>query len=195
MNLLSIFSSAGRHTLSFSCLQTVFTKISSNGRVRNTFWSNFLSMFCFIIVGGASSLFFMLSTTSAPILKALYSPYLDHFSLDEVNTVASVAESVCALLGLIFIYKFMPSQKVSLGNAVRACCLFLFFFLVGRVLLIKPDTATYRSMNEGVYGGFIGFIMIMVSIYYLSNAFLFSAQYAIYLEESERQMALARRHK
>jgi membrane protein len=169
----------------FTCLHTVFSKISVRGAKRNAFISGVVCLICFIMVGGASTLFFMLFTTSAPLLKSLYSPYLDKFNLAAINYLASAIALFCVLSSVTFIYKFMPTQKVDLRFALKGSLLFMGLFLSGR-LAYQVYSIYYRSMNQSVYGSFVGFILVVVWIYYLSYIFLFSAQYAIYLEEKRR---------
>ena len=102
-----------------------------------------------------------------------------------VGYLATSGALACAFSSLIFLFKFMPTQTISLHYAVRSSFLFMALFLGGREVF-QVYASYYRVMNQNVYGGFLGFIMVTVWIYYLSHSFLFAAQYAIYMEEKNR---------
>jgi uncharacterized BrkB/YihY/UPF0761 family membrane protein len=171
----------------FTCLTTVFSKMSVSGGQRNAFWSNIVSLLCFAFIGISSTLFFVIFTTDASTLKLLYSPVLDRFDIEQISYLASIFSIACVVSSITFIYKFMPTQKVGVGHALRGSLLFLSLFLAGRAGY-QIYAHYFWLANMSIYGGFLRFIVIVIWIYYLSNSFLFSAQYAIYLEEKERNL-------
>ncbi len=169
----------------FVCLHTVFAKISTKGSNRNFFFANLMSVICFLIVASACTLFLLISTTSPEALQTLVGQYQIAGMSLSIRMVRYMAYAV-ALTGVIFsittIYKLMPTQKIKIRNAFRASLLFVGIFLAGRASY-QLYVAFFKIMNENVYGALLHFLVILIWIYFLSSAFLFSAQYAIFLEE------------
>ncbi len=170
----------------FVCLHTVFAKLSTRGGVRNFFLSNFMAVLCFLVVSGACTLFLLLSTTNAEALQALVGIYINGMSVRMVRYLAYVIALGGVIASITAIYKIMPVQKIKLRNAFRASLLFVTIFLAGRVTY-QLYVGFFKFMNENVYGALLHFLVVLIWIYFLSSAFLFSAQYAIYLEDKNQK--------
>jgi len=166
----------------FVCLQTVFSKMSTKGGERNFLFSNLMSVVCFLVVFGACTLFLLLSTTNAETLQSLIGPYVDGVSLRMVRYLAYLISLAGVIVSITSIYKLMPTQKIKIRNAFRASVLFVTIFLAGRVTY-QMYVSFFKMMNGNVYGALLHFLVVLIWIYFLSSAFLFSAQYAIYLED------------
>ena len=171
----------------FTCLHAVFAKISVRGKDRNVFFSNLVALLSFITVCGASTAFLILSTTSAETLKTIFGEYLARVPLIGIRGLAVGSSLGCVIGAITLIYKLMPTQKISVTHAFRGSLLFIGFFMIGRATY-QLYINVYSVMNANVYGAFMSFMIVTIWIYYLSMIFLFSAQYAIYLEEKSKPL-------
>jgi membrane protein len=166
----------------FSCLHIAFTNISARGNVRNAVWTHVVSLLAFLIVTGSSTIFLMASTIDPYILKKIFHEYLGNYQAFEIKIIAGVFAFATITTSLTFIYKLMPTQKIAWINAFCGSLLFLVLFFLGRATYHLYVTY-YRFISEGTFGPFFTFIMVIVWIYFVSRIFLFSAQYAVYLQE------------
>jgi membrane protein len=169
----------------FGVLHHAFDQMSVRGKDRNTFWTNFVSLLCFLVVTGASSILLVLSTVDISVLKVVFREYLAGWDPLSLKLIGGVLGTMCVIASITFVYKLMPTQKIRLIHAIRGSVLFLTMFFLGR-MAYSLYVLYYKYVNEGVYGPFSTFIMVVAWIYFLARIFLFSGQYTIYLEEKER---------
>ncbi len=167
----------------FTCLHSVFGKMS-RGAGRSVFWSNVVSVGCFV-VGMASSTGFLFLSTNPGFLREVSSGSLEKVPLSEMRILASMISLTLVLASITYVFKFMPNQKVRLAHAFRGSVLFITLFMVGRATY-HGYLVYYRYMNEDTFGTFFTILVVIGWIYYLARIFLFSAQYALFLEEKYR---------
>lgn len=167
----------------FLGLHRVFEKISERGENRTPVLATLTAMVCFSIVSISSSLFIILTTADSAHLQELLRTM--HIVMTEAQIVysAPLVALFLVLGSLTAIFKLMPTQDIETRFAFKAAILFLLLFLVGRVTY-AICLGFYRHMNERLYGGFFSSMVVLVWILYLSSAFLYSAQFSIYLEEN-----------
>jgi membrane protein len=170
----------------FTSLHSVFENISASGKTRNFFWANFVSLLCFGVVFGGCSLFLFLTTTEATTLRTFLGTTMEHVDLPFIRWGASTLSLFCVIGSISIVYKVLPTRPIRWIFALRASFMFIACFLCGRVGF-QLYVNYYRQVNETMYGAFLAFMIVVIWIYYLSRTFLFSAQYAIYLEEKERR--------
>jgi membrane protein len=170
----------------FICLHSAFAKISVRGEQRDFIGSNFICLLCFSAVALSTTVVMILYTTKAPILRSFFGDFGNRLSLSTVSFLALLAAIACVIASLTFIYKFMPIQQVRLSFAFRGSLLFLLLFLAGRVGY-QAYVQFNQHRGEQLYGVFSILIFVIIWIYYLSSAFMFSAQYVIYLEEKHKR--------
>ncbi len=183
-NLLSTLLLAWSTYELFTGLQVVFAKISTRGLDRNLFWSHAVSVVCFCIVFGASCAVIIFTTAGTPLFQALIAVYFGALPNVVVRPLLIMLSLGSVVGGLTLLYKLMPTQEVRLRHALKAAFLFLAFFALGRVFF-QFYVGFFKTLNESVYGTFLSGLVILVWIYYLAKSFLFSAQYAIYLQDKE----------
>lgn len=183
-NLLSTILLAWSTYELFTGLQVVFAKISTRGLDRNFFWSHALSVVCFCIVFGASCAVVIFTTAGTPLFQALIGVYFGAIPSSIIRPILILLSLGSVVGGLTLVYKLMPTQDVRFRHALKASLLFLSFFALGRIFF-QFYVGFFKSFNESVYGTFLSGLVILVWIYYLAKSFLFSAQYAIYLQDKE----------
>jgi membrane protein len=167
----------------FTCLHSVFGRMSRDGG-RSFFWSNVVSVGCFIVGMGSSTGFLFLSTNPG-FLREVSSGSLEKVPLSEMRVLASIISLMLVLASITYVFKFMPNQKVRIAHAFRGSILFITLFMVGRATY-AGYLVYYRYMNEETFGTFFTILVVIAWIYYLARIFLFSAQYTLYLEEKHR---------
>jgi membrane protein len=165
----------------FTGLHSVFVRMSKSGGQRTLFWTNLVSVGCFLVGMGASNGFLILST-NPDLLRDVSSGSLEKVPLSEMRILASMISLMLVLSCITYVFKFMPTQKVRLTHAFRGSVLFLTLFMVGRATY-HVYLVYYRYMNEQMFGTFFTILVVIAWIYYIARIFLFSAQYTLYLQE------------
>lgn len=183
-NLLSTLLLAWSTYELFTGLQVVFVKISTRGLERSLFWSHAIAVFCFCIVFGASCSVIVLTTAGTTLFQALIAAYFGTVPTLIIRPLLIGLALGFVVGGLTLLYKLMPTQEIRLRHALKASFLFLGFFALGRIFF-QFYVGFFKTLNESVYGTFLSGLVILVWIYYLAKSFLFSAQYAIYLQDKE----------
>mgnify|MGYP002144105753 CR=1 FL=1 len=168
----------------FNVLHYAFEQISERRTGRNALITNLVSGLCFMVMVATSTLLLLASTTDTSFLKVIFPEQFGSWDLLSIKMLVALLGTLAVIVAITFIYKLMPLQKVKLVFAFRGSVLFLLFFIVGR-FSYEIYAKYYSFMNAGTFGPFFTFIMMIVWIYYVSRAFLFAAQYSIYLQEKE----------
>ncbi len=169
----------------FSCLHTIFARISVGGRRRDFIGSSLVALCCFSIAMMAMTLLVFLFTTQPQKLQSLLAQYLPNVDVSTVALGAPVIALAAVALSIATVYKLLPLRPVRWVHAFRGSVLFLFLFYLGRIGY-ETYVRFYALLNENTYGSFFTLILVFVWLYYLCSAFIFSAQYAIGLEERAR---------
>lgn len=168
----------------FRAMNYAFEHISVEGRMRNAVWENVVAGFSFLVVVSISTFLLFVTTADISSLKSFFQ--FESWSLTSFKIFVGITCLVSVLGGITIVFKIMPTERIGWGFAFLGSLLFFLMFIFGRSCFAVYGEQ-YRALNQPFYGPFVTFIMVSVWIYYLSFIFLFSAQYAIYLE-SERKV-------
>ncbi len=168
----------------FRAMSYAFEHISVEGRMRTAFWENAIAGFCFLIVVSISTFLLFVTTAELSSLKSYLQ--FESWSLTWFKILVGITSLLSVVAGITLVFKIMPTEKIGWEFAFLGSLLFLLLFICGRSCFAVYGEQ-YRALNQPFYGPFVTFIMVSVWIYFLSFIFLFSAQYAIYLE-SERKV-------
>jgi membrane protein len=174
----------------FACLQNVFAKISVHGENRDFVGSNVIAFFCFVTVAFSSSVLMILFTTKAIVLRGFLASFpgggfflaLSPIGISLFILYLSIA---CVLGSVTFMYKWLPIQKVSILNAFKGSLLFFGLVCAGRIAY-QIYAKLNQAQSANLYGGLAIVFLAIIWIYYLSNIFMFAAQYVILLEEKPK---------
>lgn len=176
----------------FTCLHTIFARLSPRHEKRGLILSNVVAMACFTIAALSMSLLVLLLTTRAENLRQLLSSYLPDLSVQVVATTVPVIAFAAAVLTITIVYKLLPLQPVRWVAAFRGSVMFLSLFWLGRTFY-QSYVKCYAIFNEATYGNFFTLVVVFVWMYYLCSCFIFAASYALCLTEKppRRKRALA----
>lgn len=174
---------ASAHGL-FTCLQAIFARLSPQAQKRSFLLENLIALVCFSVAAVAMTLLVLALTARPEVLRQLILEYVSGITVRAVARISLGLAVAAVLLTLTIVYKLLPLQPVSWVAAFRGGALFLAFFALGRAGY-QSYMSAYRVFNESTYGNFFSLVSVFVWLYYLSSAFIFSAQYSLCLAEKQ----------
>ncbi len=164
----------------FRGLAYAFEHLSRVKHRRTLFWVNVCASFCFIVALSVSTLLLFFTTSDLESLKNLPGSYFVGWNIWAFKILVGIASVGSVLVCISSIYKVMPTEPIRWKHAMEGSFLFLVLAALGRFAFASYG-GYYREVNQVYYGPFITFLTVGVWIYFLSVAFLFSAQFALYL--------------